>query len=127
MRGNRKTNTKPELALRGGLHRRGLRYRVHAAVAVGDLRVVPDVVFPRRRVALFLDGCVWHSCPIHGMRPRANAAYWVPKLARNVERDRRVDIALRGAGWTVIRIWEHELADDVDSAVERVAREVIAR
>jgi DNA mismatch endonuclease (patch repair protein) len=66
-----------------------------------------DIVFPRPRLAVFVDGCFWHCCPEHGGRPKANAEYWTPKLARNVERDRQTDARLRSAGWTVLRIWEH--------------------
>jgi DNA mismatch endonuclease (patch repair protein) len=123
MRANRKTNTRPELALRSALHRRGLRYRVHLPVTTNRVRVVPDVVFPARKVAVFADGCLWHCCPRHGTRPRSNAAYWVSKLAGNVERDRRVDAALAADGWTVVRIWEHELTEP-ELAAERVAREI---
>src|SRR4051812_25996822 len=104
MRANRKVGTKPELLLRRELHGRGLRFRKGVAVQAGDVRVRPDVTFPRATVAVFLDGCFWHACPDHGSTPIANAAYWVPKLLRNVERDRRVDRALASAGWTVIRV-----------------------
>ena len=64
-------------------------------------------MFPRLRVAVFVDGCFWHGCPDHGHVPRANTAYWAPKLARNVARDRSVDQWLAEAGWEIIRVWEH--------------------
>jgi len=70
----------------------------------------PDFVFPRLRVAVFVDGCFWHACPKHGTMPAGNRAFWKAKLARNSERDRTVTGALRTAGWTVLRIWEHDLA-----------------
>jgi DNA mismatch endonuclease (patch repair protein) len=70
-------------------------------------RVRPDVVFTRRKVAIFVDGCFWHVCPTHGREPTHNEWYWTPKLRRNVERDRSADRALGEAGWTVVRIWEH--------------------
>ena len=112
-RGNRRSGTKPEVALRSTLHRRGLRFRKDYPVRVGKRRPLrPDVVFTRARVAVFVDGCFWHGCPEHQVIPRSNRDYWVPKLRRNVERDREVDEALTGAGWQVIRIWEHE-SDDV--------------
>ena len=82
------------------------------------LRVRPDVVFTRRRVAVFVDGCFWHGCSDHQRVPRRNRDYWVPKLRANVERDRRVDAALEAAGWRVVRIWEH---DTPDAAAERIA------
>ena len=108
MRGNRRVGTRPELALRRLLHQQGYRYRVDHQIRVADLTVRPDIVFTRRRIAIFVDGCFWHSCPLHGSVPATNQAYWVPKLARNAERDRRVSDALTKAGWLVLRVWEHE-------------------
>jgi DNA mismatch endonuclease, patch repair protein len=69
----------------------------------------PDFVFRRSRIALFVDGCFWHSCPRHYTTPVVNAAFWRRKRHDNVARDRRVDAELRQLGWRVIRIWEHEL------------------
>jgi DNA mismatch endonuclease (patch repair protein) len=77
------------------------------------LTVRPDIVFTRWRVAVFIDGCFWHACPEHGNVPGRNTGYWTSKLQRNVARDRRVDRAATGAGWLVIRAWEHESADAV--------------
>jgi DNA mismatch endonuclease (patch repair protein) len=73
------------------------------------LRVRPDFVFPKLRLAVFVDGCFWHACPLHATQPRNHAAFWRKKLAANQARDRRVNRALRRAGWRVLRIWEHEL------------------
>jgi len=120
MRANRKVGTRPEVLLRSLLHRRGLRYRKLAVIHAGALTVRPDVTFPARRVAAFLDGCFWHCCPEHGSSPASNTDYWLPKLRRNVERDRLVDDALAAEGWTVVRIWEHELRLAADAAVTRV-------
>lgn len=117
MRSNRRTGTIPERRLRSQLHQRGLRFRVDYPIHVSGLRVRPDVVFTARRVAVFVDGCFWHSCPEHGSIPKANADYWVPKLLRNTERDREIDAGLDAAGWEVIRIWEHE---DPVLAAERI-------
>ncbi|WP_435055880.1 very short patch repair endonuclease [Micromonospora aurantiaca (nom. illeg.)] len=118
MRANRRANTKPEVALRSHLHRLGYRYRKdHRLDLPGGVRVRPDIVFTKRKVAVFVDGCFWHVCPQHGREPTRNEWYWSPKLRRNVERDRMADHALAGAGWRVVRIWEHEALDD---AVERV-------
>jgi DNA mismatch endonuclease (patch repair protein) len=107
MQGNRGRDTRPELALRRELHRRGLRYRVHLRPEPG-LRAFADVVFTRARVAVFVDGCFWHACPRHRTDPRTNSAWWAEKLARNVRRDRRVNEELQRAGWVVVRVWEHE-------------------
>jgi DNA mismatch endonuclease (patch repair protein) len=74
-------------------------------------------------VAVFLDGCFWHCCPEHGNRPATNTHYWHAKLARNVARDRRNDEALAEAGWTVMRIWEHELPAEAAARIEGVVRE----
>jgi DNA mismatch endonuclease (patch repair protein) len=118
MRANRRTDTKPELALRRALHGRGYRYRKDYRLDLaGGKRVRPDIAFTARRVAVFVDGCFWHSCPQHGSKPAVNAGYWDPKLRRNVERDRAADTALAAAGWEVVRVWEHESLDDAVVAV----------
>lgn len=118
MLANRRTDTKPEIALRCALHARGLRFRKDHQLALTDRRVRPDVVFTRPKVAVFLDGCFWHRCPEHATTPATNSDYWIAKFERNVERDRAVDRSLAAEGWTVVRVWEHE--DPADSA-ERVA------
>ena len=117
MRRNRRRDSRPELALRRELHRRGLRFRVDMPVRVPGRLVRPDVVFTRARLAVFVDGCFWHCCPEHGNVPQANSAYWRPKLARNVARDRAVESALSSAGWRVLRAWEHE---PTEAVAERV-------
>lgn len=121
MRANRRVDTKPELEIRSRLHRLGFRFRKDYLVRPQGLRVKPDIVFPRRRVAIFVDGCFWHRCPIHGKAPARNSSYWLRKLNRNVERDRLVDAALRGTDWKVIRVWEHE---DPAAAVARIAKAI---
>ncbi|MGI8710752.1 MAG: very short patch repair endonuclease [Acidimicrobiales bacterium] len=122
---NRRRDTKPEIRIRSNLHRRGLRYRKDLLLRPGEVRVRPDVVFTRMRIAVFVDGCFWHGCPDHQHIPKRNRAYWVPKLRANVDRDRRVDAALVADGWAAIRIWEHEdpdhAADQIEAAV-RAAR-----
>ena len=70
----------------------------------------PDFVFPRLRLAVFVDGCFWHRCPRHATQPKNNRAFWRRKFERNQARDRLVSRTLRRAGWRVLRIWEHELA-----------------
>ncbi|MSU41216.1 MAG: very short patch repair endonuclease [Pedosphaera sp.] len=70
----------------------------------------PDFVFPKLRLAVFVDGCFWHGCPKHGTRPKQNRKFWDVKIARNKARDREVGRALRKRGWRVVRIWEHALA-----------------
>lgn len=70
----------------------------------------PDFVFPKSRVAVFVDGCFWHGCPIHGRRPKSREDFWDAKIAGNQLRDRLVNSSLRSAGWKVVRVWEHELS-----------------
>jgi DNA mismatch endonuclease (patch repair protein) len=118
MQGNRKRDTKPELALRRELHRRGLRYRVDTALPLPGFRRRGDVVFTRRRLVVFVDGCFWHGCEMHGTTPNTNATYWRAKITRNQERDLDTDRRLGDAGWSVLRIWEHE---DASTAADRVA------
>lgn len=122
MRANKKADTKPEVRLRRALHARGLRFRKHLYLRASGIGVRPDLVFTRHRIAVFLDGCFWHRCPVHGNTPRANSAYWVPKLDGNVARDRRVASCLRADGWLVLRFWEHEPVADVAVAVEQAVR-----
>lgn len=114
-------DTGPELALRRELHHRGLRFYVDRAPLKG-LRRRADLVFPRKRIAVYVDGCFWHRCPQHATDPKNNAEWWAMKLAGNVARDRATDAELAAAGWHVVRIWEHE---DVAVAADRV-QEVIA-
>jgi DNA mismatch endonuclease (patch repair protein) len=118
MKGNRRSDTKPEQRLRSLLHRDGLRFRKDLLVRAGSINVKPDVVFTRDRVAVFVDGCFWHGCPDHGRLPRVNADYWGPKLKRNAERDARVDRALGDDGWEVVRVWEHMDVADAARAVK---------
>ena len=125
MQGNRSRDTKPELAVRSILHARGLRYRVNYKPLSG-VRHTADIVFPRARVAVFVDGCWWHRCPEHYKQPKSNIGYWLPKIERNVARDAKVDALLADAGWTVVRAWEHEnpeaVADRVEAAVKQRPR-----
>jgi DNA mismatch endonuclease (patch repair protein) len=111
----RTQGTAPELALRRELHRIGLRYRVNIA----DLPGKPDIVFTRARIAIFVDGCFWHSCPEHAVAPKANADWWNRKFAATRARDSRNVSLLQSAGWRVVRVWEHE---DASTAARRIAR-----
>ncbi len=116
MRANRRRDTGPEVALRQELHRRGLRFRVDHQPVKG-VRCRADIVFTRARVAVFVDGCFWHSCPEHGNLPLANREWWRAKLDVNIARDRRNDQELADAGWRVIRCWEHEPASAAADAI----------
>nr|WP_276202972.1 very short patch repair endonuclease [Jiangella muralis] len=117
----RRRDTEAELSLRRVLHARGLRYRVDAALP-GLPRRRADLSFPRQRLAVFVDGCFWHGCPVHKTEPKNNAAWWAAKLARNIERDRETDAHLADLGWRVVRIWEHEDPELAADLVEAAAR-----
>lgn len=116
-------DTAPELALRRELHRRGLRYRVERPLP-GLPRRRADIVFSRKRVAVFVDGCFWHACPVHGTWPARNDTWWATKLRRNVERDSETDAHLESLGWLVVRVWEHEVTG---LAADRVVAAVASR
>lgn len=121
MRRFRSRDTRPEVKLRSALHRRGLRFRLHRSVPGAPRRTI-DIAFPSERVAVFVDGCFWHSCPRHGKTPDRNGAWWQDKLAANTTRDRDTDQLLTQAGWEVLRYWEHEDPIDVANEVVRAVR-----
>ncbi|MEU4051451.1 very short patch repair endonuclease [Streptomyces olivaceus] len=109
-------DTAPEIAVRRLLHASGLRYRVNVPVP-GMARRTIDIVFPRAKVAIFLDGCFWHGCPQHATQPKSNAEWWRTKLDKNMSRDAETTEHLRDEGWTVLRFWEHEAPEDVAKQV----------
>lgn len=123
MQAQSRRDTAPELRIRRELHRRGLRFRVDQSPVAG-LRTRADIVFGASRVAVFVNGCFWHQCPVHGTVPKNNREWWTAKLRANVERDARADDLLHQAGWVSLRFWEH---DDVMSAAEAIEILVRAR
>ena len=116
-------DTSPEVAVRKLLHANGRRYRLHRPVPEMPRRSI-DIAFPGPRVAVFIDGCFWHSCPQHATHPKANSSWWQQKLARNAQRDQETTRHLERLGWQVLRFWEHEPPEHV---VEQVSCSVIAR
>ncbi|WLQ48512.1 very short patch repair endonuclease [Streptomyces poriferorum] len=114
-------DTEPEVAVRKLLHAAGLRYRVNYPVPDMPRRTI-DIAFSRARIAVFMDGCFWHGCPVHATRPRANAEWWREKLAKNMARDHETTERLKEAGWTVLRFWEHEAPEDVAQQVVKARR-----
>lgn len=116
-RANGITGWRRHLKLRVGELRVESRKQAHSSGRVASqpstfnsqLAVRPDFVFPRLKLAVFVDGCFWHACPLHATKPKGNAAFWRRKFAANIARDRCVNRALRKAGWRVLRIWEHTL------------------
>jgi len=114
----KRKDTAPELALRKALWAMGLRYRLHP-----KLPGTPDLSFPTAKVAIFVDGCFWHGCPLHGSRPKTNADFWLQKLARNRARDTAADVALARLSWKSVRLWEHQLRrHEVNKTANGVAR-----
>jgi DNA mismatch endonuclease, patch repair protein len=111
----RSSDTRPELLLRRALWAAGLRFRLGR-----PLPGRPDLVFGRDRIAIFVDGCFWHGCPLHYLRPRNRAEYWAAKLRGNVIRDRKQTATLRRNGWRVFRFWEHEVMEMLPAVVDRV-------
>lgn len=122
MQRQRRTDTRPESELRRRLHRRGLRYLVDAPLPLPGLRRRADVLFRGALVAVFVDGCYWHACPIHGTTPKTNREWWASKLALNVARDRDTDQRLADAGWLAVRVWEHDEPDAAADLIERIVR-----
>ncbi len=119
----RSTNTTPERSVRAALHRLGVRYRLGQVVETGGRPIRPDLVFKGARVVVFVDGCFWHGCPDHCRRPGSNVEYWNAKIDRNRARDARTETALRDAGWTVVRVWEHEPAADAAVALAALLKD----
>lgn len=126
MQGNKNRDTAPERRLRVVLHERGLRYRVNVRPLRG-VRRTADVVFTGPRIAVFVDGCYWHGCPEHYRPARANQQFWHTKIDGNKTRDAETDQLLAAAGWTVIRVWEHEVPQPAADRVETAVRGAPAR
>src|SRR5437870_828251 len=117
MRRVRSSNTALELSVRRALHRQGLRFRLKY-----PLPGHPDLVFVRARLAVFLDSCFWHGCPRHVRMAHSNKKYWTRKIKGNRDRDGRVRAAYKRSGWSVLRLWEHELKNDFEGAIWTITR-----
>lgn len=113
---NRGRDTSLEVRLRSALHRRGLRFWKNRR-PVSELRCNADIVFPRQKVAVFVNGCFWHGCPEHATWPVTNEQFWRQKIEGNRERDQLQARELAAAGWTVVRLWEHQTLDEMVGAV----------
>jgi DNA mismatch endonuclease, patch repair protein len=121
MRACRGRDTAPERDLRSALHRMGLRFRVHRRPEPA-INCRADILFSGAKLAVFVDGCFWHGCPQHRTTPRANRRFWLEKIAANRRRDARSARRIRSAGWTVIRVWEHETSQRAGRRIaERLA------
>lgn len=103
-------NTKPELLLK-----KLLKDYEYQSKTFGR----PDFINYKKRTVIFVDGCFWHQCPIHSKKPKQNKAYWIPKIKRNVTRAKEVEIAYKNSGWNVVRIWEHEINNNLNNCLKK--------
>ena len=109
-------DTAPEKTLRSALHNKGLRFRIDQK-PIKELNRKADIVFRSVKVAVFVDGCFWHDCPIHGTQAKANAEFWKNKLEQNQARDLDTNKQLEKAGWRVVRVWDHENPERVSQKI----------
>jgi len=109
----RSENTTPEVTLRKALWAKGLRFRIY----YGKEKI--DIAFPSKKLAIFIDGCFWHGCPIHSHLPKSHLNYWHPKLKKNIERDKAKSARLETEGWKIMRFWEHEIVN-LDYVVKKI-------
>lgn len=116
----RSKNTSPEVALRRILYSAGVRgYRLHY-----DLPGKPDIVFARKKMAVFVDGCFWHKCPKCFVVPQTRQKFWMEKIGKNVKRDAIVNKTLKRLGWTVLRFWEHEVRTSPGKCCKKIMRKL---
>lgn len=113
----RGSNTTPEIRVRKMLWASGLRYRLKSR-----LPGKPDIVFPTAKLAVFVDGCFWHGCPLHMKWPDRRAKFWRDKIGGNIKRDKQVTAQLEAMGWSVLRLWEHEVKSSNNVTVHRIKR-----
>lgn len=106
-------NTKAELRLRRLLFENGIRnYRLNSS-----LPGKPDIIFPKKKIAIFVDGCFWHKCSLHFVEPKTRTEFWLKKIDDNVKRDKEVTEILKQNGWQVLRFWEHEIKEKPSDVV----------
>ncbi len=109
-------NTKPEVLLRKAIWKIGLRFRLNY-----KLYGKPDITFPGKKTVIFIDGCFWHGCPKHHIRPKTNKKFWKEKIGKNIKRDKEVNKYLKKKGWHVLRFWEHQIDKDIHACVKRIS------
>lgn len=116
MRNTKGRDNRREVSVRSLLYRAGVRFRLFYPVPGAPRRSV-DIALVGPKVAIFLDGCFWHGCPIHRTTPKRNREWWVSKLERNVARDKETTALLQSQGWAVLRFWEHEPVEQVVTTI----------
>ncbi len=122
MKATKSRDNPREIVIRRLLYREGMRYRIHFPVPTRKRRTI-DIAFTSIKLAVFLDGCFWHSCPLHGTQASSNSEFWHQKLAQNKTRDLDTSVALQNAGWSVLRVWEHEpVVDAVTKILDAASR-----
>ena len=109
-------HTRPEVLLRQALRKKKIAYKLH----YGKEKI--DIAITSKKLAVFADGCFWHGCPKHGHTPKSNKVYWLPKLRKNIARDKAKTARLKAAGWKVVRFWEHDVEKRLDWCVSKVAK-----
>ncbi len=117
MRAVPRKSTLPERLLGAYLKAVGVGHRTQAMRLPGT----PDIVVHQTRLAIFVDGCFWHGCPLHATNPKTNRLFWMEKVARNQRRDVRVDRELRCLGWTPLRVWEHRIKSNAEGTALKIA------
>lgn len=115
-----RAQSKLENTVSRALWRKGLRFRKNDRSLYGT----PDISIKKYKFVIFIDSCFWHRCPIHGTMPKTNTEFWENKLKRNVEHDREVTDHYEEQGWTILRIWEHELKEDFAGVIEKILAHV---
>ncbi|UOE53597.1 very short patch repair endonuclease [Cytobacillus oceanisediminis] len=108
-----KSISKLESIVSKELWKKGFRFRRNSK----DLFGKPDISIKKYRVAIFIDSCFWHQCPLHAIMPKSNTDYWIKKLARNIERDKEVDEYYKKKCWNIKRVWEHEIKNDLEKVI----------
>lgn len=112
----RSKDTTIELEIRKRLYKGGFRYRKNVSNMPGK----PDIVFLGKKLVIFCDSCFWHGCTKHFRPPKSNQSYWLPKIKRNVERDKRIVKEYRKQGWAVLRFWEHEIQNHPNKVIRKI-------
>lgn len=112
-------DTAPEKAVRSALHSKGLRFRIDQK-PIKELNRKADIIFRSVKVAVFVDGCFWHGCPVHGTQAKANAEFWKNKIKQNQARDLDTNMRLKKAGWRVVRVWEHEYPEKASRKIYNI-------
>jgi DNA mismatch endonuclease (patch repair protein) len=125
MRANKAKNTKPELSLRKLLYQEGITgYRLNWKKAPGR----PDIAFPGRKIAIFINGCFWHRCPYcKPSLPKTHKSFWKQKFAKNILRDKDKVSTLRQNGWKVLTIWECQIKNHPNQSIIRVKKLLLAK